>query len=57
VGAGSSRLVDCLLEQEFRLSETALATASARRPDETLLDQIRCGWNRRKRSVVPETLI
>lgn len=40
VGAGSSRLVDCLLEQGFRritvldLSETALAMARARLPED-----------------------
>ena len=46
VGAGSSRLVDCLLEQGYRritvldLSETALAKARARLPKEAPVDWV-----------------
>ena len=46
VGAGSSRLVDCLLEQGFRritvldLSETALAKARARLPPEAPVEWV-----------------
>lgn len=46
VGAGSSRLVDCLLEQRFRritvldLSETALTKARARLPDDTPVEWV-----------------
>lgn len=46
VGGGSSRLVDCLLEQGFRritvldLSETALATARARLPKDAPVEWV-----------------
>lgn len=46
VGAGSSRLVDCLLEQGFRritvldLSDTALAKARARLPDDVPVEWV-----------------
>jgi ubiquinone/menaquinone biosynthesis C-methylase UbiE len=46
VGAGASRLVDCLLEQGFHgitvldLSETALARARARLPDKAPVEWV-----------------